>query len=71
MNCLEQKSGMSNQATLFGRAIATTFLIAISFSAAPRLREHSNNQPGHRLKSRFRVLSPTGCAGQLSSMLMV
>jgi len=29
MNCLEQKSGMSNQATLFGRAIATTFLIAI------------------------------------------
>jgi len=29
MNCLEQKSGMSNPATLFGRAIATTFLIAI------------------------------------------
>ena len=29
MNCLEQKSGMSNPATFFGRAIATTFLIAI------------------------------------------
>jgi len=29
MNCLEQKPGMSNPATLLGRAIATTFLIAI------------------------------------------